>query len=118
MGAQAEGLPERSGYKAQAPVAATRWADRPVPPAAKALWRLRGHGSPNADAMVAPVLQDLERQIVAANPLSIRAADRKITIELTGDMIGYVWSINGHTYDARIPLEVKAGERVEITMYN
>ena len=71
-----------------------------------------------AEMVAPPVLLDLERQLVAAAPLSDRAPDRRIAVNLTGDMMRYVWGLNGLTYDQREPLEVTAGERVEVTLHN
>lgn len=71
-----------------------------------------------AEADSAAVLLDLEARLVAANPLSERPADRRISAMLTGDMQTYVWGIDGRTFDKRQPIEVAQGERVEIMMHN
>jgi FtsP/CotA-like multicopper oxidase with cupredoxin domain len=71
-----------------------------------------------ADRVAPPVLLDLERQLVAAAPLADRAPDRRIAVDLTGDMMNYVWGLNGLTYNERKPLEVSSGERVEIMLRN
>jgi FtsP/CotA-like multicopper oxidase with cupredoxin domain len=65
--------------------------------------------SETADTKSAPVLLEMEQQLVAAFPLSVRPVTRQIMAMLTGDM---------RTYDNRQPLEVAVGERVEITMHN
>ncbi len=60
----------------------------------------------------------LERRLVAAAPLTARKADRKMTLDLTGDMAKYVWTLNGKRYGEHTPLSVRQGERVEIAMRN
>ena len=47
-----------------------------------------------------------------------RAADRRLTLDLTGSMMGYVWGLNGRIYGGHRPLSVRQGERVEIEMVN
>ncbi|KAA2312250.1 copper oxidase [Pseudooceanicola sediminis] len=71
-----------------------------------------------AERIAPPVLLDLERQLVAAAPLAARTPDRRIALDLTGDMMSYVWGLNGLTYEERSPLEVTSGDRVEITLRN
>lgn len=68
---------------------------------------------------------ELERQLIAENPLVQRAVDRRLTMNLTGDMSRYSWSIDNIVWtdvlarSNRYPfLPVKRGERVEITMVN
>ena len=65
-----------------------------------------------------PVLLALERRLSAITPLRDRAVTRQINVDLTGNMMSYVWGLNGRTYDNRQPLEVTAGDRVEITLRN
>ena len=71
-----------------------------------------------AEKVAPPVLLDLERQLVAATPLADQSPDRRIAVDLTGDMMSYVWGLNGRTYNERKPLEVATGERVEIMLRN
>jgi FtsP/CotA-like multicopper oxidase with cupredoxin domain len=71
-----------------------------------------------AEAASPALTLDLERRLRAIRPLAARAADRTHLVDLTGAMQGYVWSLNGLTYGKDKPLEVKAGERVEIAMVN
>ena len=61
---------------------------------------------------------DLERSIEAFVKLSLRPADRRLTLGLTGSMMGYVWGLNGFKYGAHRPLTVRQNERVEIEMVN
>jgi FtsP/CotA-like multicopper oxidase with cupredoxin domain len=61
----------------------------------------------------------LERRLRAAAPLAPRKADRVHYIDLTGEMAGYVWSLNNIVWSKDAPpLPVKAGERVELVMAN
>jgi FtsP/CotA-like multicopper oxidase with cupredoxin domain len=62
---------------------------------------------------------DLERRLRAAEPLAPRKADRIHQIDLTGNMEGYVWSINGVTWNKDVPpLPISKGERVELVIKN
>ena len=72
----------------------------------------------HAEHMARPVGLDLERRLAAARPLDPRPADRTHVIELTGSMKGYIWGLNGVTYDNHTPLELRAGERVELAFRN
>jgi FtsP/CotA-like multicopper oxidase with cupredoxin domain len=72
-----------------------------------------------AAAASAPLTLDLERRLQAAVPLAPRKADRTHVINLTGDMAGYVWSINNVVWNKSVPpLPVVQGERVELIMQN
>lgn len=67
----------------------------------------------------APALTlDLERSVTPRTPLAVRAADRRHTLDLTGNMMGFIWSLNGRKFGAHSPLPVALGERVEIEMVN
>jgi FtsP/CotA-like multicopper oxidase with cupredoxin domain len=62
---------------------------------------------------------DLERRLRAAEPLKPRKADRVHTLDLTGDMARYVWSINNVAWNKDVsPLPIAKGERVELVMTN
>jgi FtsP/CotA-like multicopper oxidase with cupredoxin domain len=62
---------------------------------------------------------DLERQLRAAGPLKPRKADRMHTLNLTGDMARYVWSINNIAWNKDVPpLPIAKDERVELIMVN
>jgi FtsP/CotA-like multicopper oxidase with cupredoxin domain len=67
-----------------------------------------------ATEAVAPVGLALERLLRATRPLPTQAADRRHTITIT-EAPGYVWMLNGEMHGTHIPLEVREGERVEIT---
>ena len=62
---------------------------------------------------------DLERRLRALQPLTPRKADRVHTINLTGDMAKYIWSLNGVAWTPSVPpLPIANGERVELVMVN
>ena len=66
-----------------------------------------------------PLNLDLERRLRAAVPLAKRKADRVHQINLTGEMAGYVWSINGVPWTKDVPpLPIANGERVELVFQN
>ena len=58
-----------------------------------------------------------EMKLHATQPLAVRKVDRSVPVELTGEMVGYVWglSVNGM---AGAPVTVGKGERVELVMRN
>jgi FtsP/CotA-like multicopper oxidase with cupredoxin domain len=62
---------------------------------------------------------DLESRLRATQPLKPRKADRVHTLNLTGEMAGYVWSINNVAWNPSVPpLPLASGERVELVMVN
>ena len=71
-----------------------------------------------AELTAPPVLLDLERQLLAADGLDVRPADANLAIDLTGDMSRYTWGISGKSFEERDPIQVTAGQRVEITLRN
>ena len=71
-----------------------------------------------AETIAPPVLLDLERKLTAADPLDERSVDRVLSSDLTGSMHGYRWGFDGRGFEERLPLEIAAGERVEITLNN
>ena len=75
---------------------------------------------PDAAGTPSPPLNlDLERSLRAAQPLAPRKADRVHTLNLTGEMAGYVWSINNVAWNKDTPpLAVAEGERVELVFVN
>jgi FtsP/CotA-like multicopper oxidase with cupredoxin domain len=68
----------------------------------------------DATEPVEPVGLALERRLRAATPLVPRAADRRHTVTIT-EAPGYVWLLNGAAHGDHTALDVRAGERVEIT---
>jgi FtsP/CotA-like multicopper oxidase with cupredoxin domain len=75
---------------------------------------------PDRAAMASPALTlDLESRLRAAAPIKPRKTDRVHTLDLTGEMTGYVWSINGVAWNKDVPpLPLATGERVELVMIN
>jgi FtsP/CotA-like multicopper oxidase with cupredoxin domain len=75
---------------------------------------------PEIASVPSPALTlDLERRLRAAKPLAPRKADRIHQVDLTGNMEGYVWSINGVAWNKDVPpLPVAMGERVELVIKN
>ena len=68
---------------------------------------------------IAPALTlDIERSSEAFVKFSPRAANRRLTLDLTGSMMGYVWGLNGRKYGSHQALTVRQDERVEIEMVN
>lgn len=66
----------------------------------------------------APLDNTQELQLRAIRPLVERNVDRKLPTALGGNMADYVWTINGQAYPNRESLDVKEGERVEMTFTN
>jgi FtsP/CotA-like multicopper oxidase with cupredoxin domain len=75
---------------------------------------------PTLAAMPSPALTlNLEQQLRASEPLAPRKADRTHQLNLTGNMDGYVWSINDVAWNKDVPpLPVAKGERVELVFEN
>jgi FtsP/CotA-like multicopper oxidase with cupredoxin domain len=75
---------------------------------------------PDTAGQASPALTlDLERRLRAAKPLKPRKANRVHTLNLTGQMAGYVWSLNGVAWNENVPpLPVAKGERVELVFVN
>jgi FtsP/CotA-like multicopper oxidase with cupredoxin domain len=73
----------------------------------------------NASTASPALTLDLERRLRAAEPLKPRKADRVHTLNLTGEMAGYVWSINNVAWTKDVPpLPIAKGERVELVFVN
>jgi FtsP/CotA-like multicopper oxidase with cupredoxin domain len=72
-----------------------------------------------AGAASPPLTLDLERSLRAVKPLADRKVDRTHTINLTGAMQGYQWSINNVVWNKDVPpLKVAEGERVALVLTN
>jgi FtsP/CotA-like multicopper oxidase with cupredoxin domain len=72
-----------------------------------------------ASSATSALTLDLERSLRAAEPLAPRKADQTHRLNLTGNMDGYVWSINGVAWNQDVPpLPVAKGERVELVFQN
>jgi FtsP/CotA-like multicopper oxidase with cupredoxin domain len=75
---------------------------------------------PDMAAHASPAVNlDLERRLRAVAPLKPRKVDRVHTINLTGDMATYVWSLNNVPWTPEVPpLPIAQGERVELVLVN
>jgi FtsP/CotA-like multicopper oxidase with cupredoxin domain len=75
---------------------------------------------PNMASMASPALTlDLESRLRAMEPLKPRKPDRVHTLNLTGQMAGYSWSINNVAWNKDVPpLPIAKGERVELIFIN
>jgi FtsP/CotA-like multicopper oxidase with cupredoxin domain len=72
-----------------------------------------------ADTPSAPLSLDLEQTLRATAPLAPRKADRVHRIDLTGEMNGYIWSLNNVAWTKDVPpLPLRKGERVELVLTN
>ncbi|MER6005309.1 multicopper oxidase family protein [Nonomuraea angiospora] len=90
---------------------------------ARALVRTaKSAGTPQADARP----DELNSRIVGYDQLKPaqdvrlpqRAADRTITLNLTGSMAKYDWAINGRKYDPKVIEPIRSGERVRLSFVN
>ena len=62
---------------------------------------------------------DLESRLRAASPLKLRKANRIHTLNLTGTMADYRWSLNNVPWTKDVPpLAIAQGERVELIFVN
>ena len=65
------------------------------------------------------ITMELESRLRALEPLAPRRPDRVHSIDLTGEMSKYIWSINGVVWDLQVPpLPIARGERVALVMTN
>ena len=81
----------------------------------------RSPASPALAGMASPALTlDLERSSCKPPaPLEPRKADRTHTLNLTGNMASYVWSLNNVAWTKETPpLPIAKGERVELVFVN
>lgn len=72
----------------------------------------------NADQPAGAITYAQEFQLEAKSPLAKRKIDRRLMVNLEGDMAKYIWLINGKAWPDNEPLFVKEGERVEIFFVN
>lgn len=70
------------------------------------------------DAAAGLIGLDFERTLAATTPLPARPVQRRITMTLGQTMGQYAWTLDGQLYGHDTPLEVRHGERVEITFQN
>jgi FtsP/CotA-like multicopper oxidase with cupredoxin domain len=73
-----------------------------------------GKISAEAGEPAAPVGLVLESRLRSAAPLPPRSPDRRHSLTIT-EAPGYIWMLNGAAHGAHTPLQVREGERVEIT---
>jgi FtsP/CotA-like multicopper oxidase with cupredoxin domain len=75
---------------------------------------------PDVATKASPALTlEVESRLRATKPLKERAADRVHTIDLTGNMATYSWSLNNVVWNPTVPpLPIAAGERVELVLVN
>jgi FtsP/CotA-like multicopper oxidase with cupredoxin domain len=71
-----------------------------------------------AEAPAGRLTLDLEQRLRPRDPPAGRPADRRLPLDLTGDMAAYRWGLNGKEYPDGSPLAVAKGERVEVEMRN
>ncbi|MDN3504093.1 MAG: multicopper oxidase family protein [Rhabdochlamydiaceae bacterium] len=64
------------------------------------------------------VSNEIEKKLIATNPLKDRLVDRTLKVELQGNMKYYVWGINGYVWPKNQPLLVKKGQRIEMVFIN
>jgi len=74
--------------------------------------------SPKASRLAGALTNQQETRLRALHPLARRSIDRRLRVTLGGDMMSYVWNLNGQVWPKVTPLEVKQGERVEIAFEN
>ncbi|WP_395021321.1 multicopper oxidase family protein [Dongia sp.] len=98
--AQREGAVERTGIV----LATTRGAVARLTPAAD-------QASPALDLA-------FETGLRAVRPLPEKEPDLRESLVLGGDMAKYVWTLNGRTWPQHKPLDVRAGQRVEVALRN
>jgi FtsP/CotA-like multicopper oxidase with cupredoxin domain len=75
---------------------------------------------PELAGSTSPALSlDFEGRLSATQPLQSRKADRVHTLNLTGDMAKYIWSLNNVSWTPDVPpLPIAKGERVELVFVN
>ncbi|MGQ0664106.1 MAG: multicopper oxidase family protein [Pseudomonadota bacterium] len=61
---------------------------------------------------------DFETRLAAAEPLAARAADRQVTVALTGSMAPYVWGLGADPATGLDYIAVRKGERVSMVLRN
>jgi FtsP/CotA-like multicopper oxidase with cupredoxin domain len=66
----------------------------------------------------APITPAFEERLRSQAKFLARKPDRTLTADLTGDMMSFVWGINGKGYGEDAPFFVRRGERVELVMRN
>jgi FtsP/CotA-like multicopper oxidase with cupredoxin domain len=70
-----------------------------------------------AEAPQGMVALDFESQLLATTPLATKQPDKAFTLDL-GEEPGYRWTINNRIHGEHQPMDVRQGERIEITFVN
>ncbi len=67
-----------------------------------------------------PVAGDMAQELAlrALRPLADRPLQNGQMVMLTGAMQPYLWAINGRTWESRVPVAARSGERVELMFHN
>jgi len=78
--------------------------------------RLPGLSESENPAVSGDLAQELALR--AASPLPDRPAQNGQMVMLMGAMQPYLWTINGRTWENRVPVAVKSGERIELMFHN
>ena len=75
---------------------------------------------PELAGSTSPALSlEFEGRLSATQPLQSRKADRVHTLNLTGDMAKYIWSLNNVSWTPDVPpLPIAKGDRVELVFVN
>ena len=71
-----------------------------------------------ADEAEVAVDLSLEQQLVALAPPSSRPVDTSLMVMLGGAMAPYSWTLNDRTWEERLRLEVRSGQRVSLGFMN
>lgn len=74
--------------------------------------------APEANAVAPPFDGRQELRLHATSPLLVGRPDRTLRVTLNGGMTPYAWSIDSQPWGRHRILEVRRGERVELTMEN
>lgn len=71
-----------------------------------------------ADQAMGALSYQQELRLRAKNPFPKKEINRRLLLNLEGNMAKYVWLLNGKAWPDNEPLMVKEGERVELTFVN
>lgn len=74
--------------------------------------------SEKAAKTAGPLTNAQEGKLRALYPLPPKKIDKRLDVELGGDMSTYTWTINGQSWPETTPLVVEKGQRVEIIFSN
>jgi FtsP/CotA-like multicopper oxidase with cupredoxin domain len=59
-----------------------------------------------------------ELDLHALQPLPIKPVDKRVLVELGGNMVEYVWTLNGQSWPEVTPIVVEKGQRIEMVFKN